>query len=83
MIPRTIAVAVEQRGQATQEIARSVSQAAAGTTEVAGNINAVTHTIDLTGVAAKDMLGAAGRLSKQAETLRGKVAGFLNEVKAA
>jgi len=82
-IAKTIAVAVEQQGQATQEIARSVSQAAAGTTEVAGNINAVTHTIDLTGVAAKEMLGAAGRLSKQAETLRGKVSGFLNAVKSA
>jgi len=82
-IAKTIAVAVEQQGQATQEIARSVSQAAAGTSEVAGNINAVTHTIDATGTAAKEMLGAAGQLSKQAAVLRDKVGGFLSAVQAA
>jgi PAS domain S-box-containing protein len=82
-IDKTIAIAVEQQGQATQEIARSVSQAAAGTSEVAGNISAVTRTIDSTGVAAKEMLGAAGRLSKQADALRAKVSGFLSAVQAA
>jgi methyl-accepting chemotaxis protein len=82
-IAKTIAIAVEQQGQATQEIARSVSQAAAGTSEVAGNISAVTRTIDSTGVAAKEMLGAAGRLSKQADALRDKVSGFLSAVQAA
>jgi PAS domain S-box-containing protein len=82
-IAKTIAVAVDQQGQATQEIARSVSQAAVGTTEVAGNISAVTHTIDSTGVAAKEMLGAAGQLSKQADVLRDKVSGFLRAVQAA
>jgi methyl-accepting chemotaxis protein len=79
----TPAIAVEQQGQATQEIARSVSLAAAGTSEVAGNISAVTATIDSTGVAAKEILGAAGRLSKQADALRAKVSGFLNAVRAA
>jgi methyl-accepting chemotaxis protein len=82
-IAKTIAIAVEQQGHATQEIARSVSQAAAGTSEVAGNISAVTRTIDSTGVAAKEMLGAAGRLSKQADALRAKVSGFLSAVQAA
>ena len=82
-IAKTIAVAVDQQGLATREIARSVSQAAAGTTEVAGNINAVAHTIDSTGTAAKEMLGAAGRLSKQSDALRDKVSGFLREVQAA
>jgi len=60
-----------------------VSQAAAGTSEVAGNISAVTTTIDSTGVAAKEMRGAACRLSKQADALRDKVSGFLNAVQAA
>ena len=82
-IAKTIAVAVAQQGQATQEIARSVSQAATGTSEVASNINAVTHTIDSTGAAAKEMLGAAGQLSKQAEVLRHKVSGFLSAVRTA
>ncbi len=82
-IANTIAIAIEQQGLATQEIARSISQAAAGTSEVAGNINAVTHTIDATGTAASEMLGAAGQLSKQANVLRDKVAGFLKAVRAA
>jgi methyl-accepting chemotaxis protein len=60
-----------------------VSQAATGTSEVASNINAVTQTIDSTGAAAKEMLGAAGQLSKQAEVLRHKVSGFLSAVRAA
>jgi hypothetical protein len=58
-------------------------KAAAGTSQVAGNINAVTRTIDATGSAAKQMPGAAGRLSKQADALREKVAGFLAAVHAA
>ena len=82
MHKETIAIAVDQQGHATQEIARSVSQAAAGTSGVAANINAVTHTIDATGTAAKDMLGAAGKLSRHADTLRDKVSGFLNAVRA-
>jgi methyl-accepting chemotaxis protein len=82
-IAKTIAIAVEQQGHATQEIARSVSQAAAGTSQVAGNINEVTRTIDATGTAANDMLGAAGQLSRHADALRGKVAGFLKAVRAA
>ncbi|MCP3466657.1 methyl-accepting chemotaxis protein [Bradyrhizobium sp. CCGUVB23] len=82
-IGKSIAIAVEQQGQATQEIARSVSQAAAGTSGVAANINAVTRTIDATGTAANDMLGAAGELSRHAVALRDKVAGFLKDVRAA
>jgi PAS domain S-box-containing protein len=82
-IAKTIASAVEQQGQATKEIAHSVNQAASGTSEVAGNINAVTHTIDATGTAAKEMQGAAGKLSKQADVLRDKVASFLGAVRVA
>lgn len=81
-IAKTIAIAVDQQGQATQEIARSVSQAAAGTSEVAGNINAVTQTIDATGTAANEMHGAAGKLSRHSDVLRDKVSGFLNAVRA-
>jgi methyl-accepting chemotaxis protein len=82
-IAKTIATAVEQQGLATKEIAHSVSKAAAVTSQVAGNINAVTRTIDATGSATKQMPGAAGRLSKQADAPREKVAGFLAAVHAA
>jgi methyl-accepting chemotaxis protein len=82
-IAKTIATAVAQQVLATKEITHSVSKAAAGTSQVAGNISAVTRTIDATGSAAKQMPGAAGRLSKQADALREKVAGFLAAVHAA
>ena len=82
-IAKTIAVAVEQQGQATQEIARSVIQAATGTSQVASNINAVTQTIDVAGASAINMHGAAGQLSRHADALRDKVSGFLKAVRAA
>jgi methyl-accepting chemotaxis protein len=82
-IAKTIATAVAQQGLATKEITHSVSKAAAGTSQVAGNINAVTRTIDATGSATKQMPGAAGRPSKQADALREKVVGFLAAVHAA
>ena len=72
------------RNQGSSQARRAVtSQAAAGTSEVAGNINVVTHTIDATGMAAREMLGSANQLSKQADMLRDKVAGFLGAVRAA
>lgn len=82
-IATTIASAVEEQGAATQEIARNVEQAAAGTAEVSGNIAGVTQTVKATGSAAGELLGAAGELAKQAETLDGQVTEFLNEVRAA
>jgi hypothetical protein len=63
--------------------ARPVSKAADGTSDLASNIDAVARTIDATGRAAKDMLGAAGQLPKHAAALRDKVAGFLNAAQAA
>jgi hypothetical protein len=62
--------------------ARPVSKAADGTSDLASNIDAVARTIDATGRAAKNMLGAAGQLSKHAAALRDKVAGFLNVAQA-
>ena len=82
-IATTIASAVEEQGAATQEITRNIQQAAAGTTEVSGNIGGVTQAMSETGAAAGKVLGAAGELSKQAETLRTRVATFLTEVRAA
>jgi methyl-accepting chemotaxis protein len=82
-IATTIASAVEEQGAATQEITRNIQQAAVGTTEVSGNISGVTQAMSETGAAAGKVLGAAGELSKQAETLRIRVAAFLTEVRAA
>lgn len=82
-IAASIASAVEEQGAATREIARSVQQAARGTQEISSNIGDVTHASAETGSAATRMLGSAGVLSKQAETLRREVDGFLSNIRAA
>jgi methyl-accepting chemotaxis protein len=82
-IAGTIASAVEQQGTATREIASNVQQAAQGTSEIARNIEGVSRTAGDTGTAATQLLGAAGNLSQQAETLRSDVDGFLANVRAA
>ena len=82
-IATTIASAVEEQGAATQEIARNVQEAARGTQEVSANVGGVTQSSRETGSAATQVLGAAGELSKQAETLRREVDQFLSSVRAA
>jgi methyl-accepting chemotaxis protein len=78
-----IAAAIEQQGAATREIATNVNQAAQGTNAIATNIEGVSRAAGDTGAAATQLLGAAGELSRQAETLRHDVDGFLAGVRAA
>jgi methyl-accepting chemotaxis protein len=82
-IATTIASAVEEQGAATSEIATNVHQAAQGTNEIATNIEGVSRAASDTGAAATQVLGAAGELSRQAETLRHDVDDFLATVRAA
>ena len=82
-IATTIASAVEEQGAATREIATNVHQAAQGTSDIATNIEGVSRAASDTGAAATQVLGAAGELSKQAETLRHDVDEFLATVRAA
>jgi methyl-accepting chemotaxis protein len=82
-IASSIASAVEQQSAATKEIARNVEQAAQGTTEVTTNITSVTQAANDTGTAADQVLTSAQDLTRQSDTLRGLVAKFLSEVKAA
>jgi len=82
-IATTIAAAVEQQGAATKEIARNVQQASAGTSEVSSNIAGVTQAATDTGSASTQVLGAAGELAKQGETLRADVSAFLANIRAA
>ncbi len=82
-IATTIASAVEEQGAATREIATNVHQAAQGTSDIATNIEGVSRAASDTGSAASQVLGAAGELSKQAETLRRDVDEFLATVRAA
>ncbi len=82
-IATTIASAVEEQGAATREIATNVHQAAQGTSDIATNIEGVSRAASDTGAAAAQVLGAAGELSKQSETLRRDVDEFLATVRAA
>jgi methyl-accepting chemotaxis protein len=82
-ISSAIAAAVEQQGTATRDISDNVQQAARGTEEVSSNISGVNQAAAETGSAATQVLGAAGGLSKEAETLRREVAGFIATVRAA
>jgi methyl-accepting chemotaxis protein len=82
-IATAIAAAVEEQDAATREIARNVQQAAVGTQEIADNITGVQHTSHETSESASSVLGAAGTLSREAETLRSQVVSFIQRVRAA
>jgi methyl-accepting chemotaxis protein len=77
-----IAASVEEQGSATQEIARSVAQAADGARHVidriAGLEAAAAKARDLAG----NVLGASGAVNKNCGTLKGSVVEFLNGVRA-
>jgi methyl-accepting chemotaxis protein len=81
-IAATIAAAVEEQGAATQEIARSVEQAASGARDVSENVSAVSQSVDETGRMAGGLLEAASELSQQAELMDREVRGFLERVRA-
>ncbi|MQP67930.1 HAMP domain-containing protein [Niveispirillum sp. SYP-B3756] len=82
-IATAIAAAVEEQDAATREIARNVQQAAVGTQEIANNITGVQQTSHETSQSAGSVLGAAGSLSREAETLRAQVVNFIQRVRAA
>lgn len=78
-----IASAVEEQGAATAEIARNVSQAAAGTNEVTANITGVSEAASQTEAVSVQIVQAANELSRQSETLRSQVDGFITRVRVA
>jgi methyl-accepting chemotaxis protein len=78
-----VAGAVEAQRKATQEIARSVHQAATGTRDVADHIGTLTAAANETGSSATQVLGAASELARQQEVMRGEVEKFLATVRAA
>jgi methyl-accepting chemotaxis protein len=83
VISTTMASAVEQQGMATQEIARNVQQASAGTTEVSNNIVGVTKAANDTGAASTQVLNAAGELARQSDTLKNQVEHFIGRLRVA
>ncbi|MEO3434839.1 cache domain-containing protein [Inquilinus sp. CAU 1745] len=82
-ISAAIAAAAEEQQAATQEISRNVLEAATSTEEVSSNIDGVDRAARETGGASAEVLSASRTLSDQAERLRGEVASFLSNVRAA
>ena len=82
-ISAAIAVAIEEQGAATQEIARNVQQAAQGTQQVSSNVEDVQRGASETGSASSQVLSAAQMLSRDSDRLKLEVDKFLNSVRAA
>jgi methyl-accepting chemotaxis protein len=78
-----IAAAVEEQGATTQEIARSVHQAASGTSQVATRITDVNRGANETGSASAQVLASAQSLARDSGTLKSEVERFVNMVRAA
>ena len=72
---------MEEQGAATQEIARSVRDAADGTQGVTKSISGVTQTAGETGAAATEVLGASEKLGEQGGALREEVDKFLASIR--
>jgi len=81
-IAGAIAAAVEEQGAATQEIARNVQQAAAGTAQVTSYLGDLTMAASEAGSSAGGMLTATQALVAEARTLRSEVDGFLAGIRA-
>lgn len=80
-ISRTIAEAIHQQEAATREISNNVQQASTGTAEISSSIVSVTHASSESRAAASEVLSASAELSKQAETLRKEIVGFVATVR--
>ncbi len=77
-----IEVDTAQQRNATQEISSSVQDAARGTLDVSNHIAQITANSSETGRMASDARDSAVDLSRQAETLKREVDGFIVSVKA-
>ena len=82
-IPLGVAAAVEEQQVATQEIARSVAEAADGTRAVTETMEQVRAAAHETGAGAAEVLGAAGDIARRSDGLGAEVAGFVAQVRAA
>jgi methyl-accepting chemotaxis protein len=76
-IATTIAAAVEEQDSATREIARSVQQAAAGTTEVSQNVAGASRAAGQSRALADNVLAASRELGQHAADLFKSVDAFL------
>lgn len=82
-VSTAIATAVEEQSAATEEIVRSVSEAARGTSTVSVSITTVSSAAEQTEGALTGVLESAGDLSQQSNVLRDEVDKFVSTVRAA
>jgi methyl-accepting chemotaxis protein len=82
-VATTIAAAVEEQDSATREIARSVQQAAAGTSEVSQNVAGASQAADKSRALADRVLVASGQLNQQTTALFESLDGFLASLRNA
>jgi methyl-accepting chemotaxis protein len=78
-----VAAAVEEQQVATQEIARSIAEAASGTRSVTETMALVLGAAHETGVSAAQVLESAADIARRSNGLGGEVAGFVAQVRAA
>jgi methyl-accepting chemotaxis protein len=82
-ISEVIYNAVKMQDAATQDIARFTIDAGKRSTEVAQNIESVSHKAVEAGSAAEQVLSSAQMLSQESNKLKGEIDKFLAEVRAA
>ena len=82
-ISAAIAAGIEWQGAATEEIVRSIKQAASGTQIVTKSIHEVQVVATTAGEKLNEVLGAADELSTQPDMLEKQVKVFLTGIKAA
>jgi methyl-accepting chemotaxis protein len=82
-IAHVVAVAVQQQGVVTQQIASSASGAAEGTCDVSKNIDQLSQSATEAGHVANAVLNASGELAARSRTLREEVESFLVQVRVA
>ncbi|PLW77949.1 methyl-accepting chemotaxis protein [Cohaesibacter celericrescens] len=79
----SIAIAIEQQGEATDEISRNVVAAATGTQEVADNVAGVTTSVSETTKSATQVKQASTDVVTRTNELREAVSRFIRDVAAA
>lgn len=81
-ISTSIAVAVDQQGMATKEIARNLEETSDATKEVTANIQGVSQAANETGNASSEVRNASTELNQQTITLKSMIEDFLIKVKS-
>ncbi len=82
-IAASIAAAVEEQSAATREIARNVQATSQRTSEVSGDIGGMIGAVERSGQESTRALAAADEMERQSVALRGRVGGFLADIRAA